>query len=76
MFVQGVVLVSLVTLTIVLGFHVAVDRLRHDSTCKFRNLRMGNNAKFGIFSPAVYFAKLVLGDSKLNKVRYSLYCNF
>eukprot|EP01040_Poterioochromonas_malhamensis_P002575 gene2575-2737_t len=30
---------------------------------------MGNNAKFGIFSPAVYAAKFVLGDAKLNKVR-------
>lgn len=32
------------------------------------NLVMGNNAKFGIFSPAVYAAKFVLGDAKLNKV--------
>lgn len=33
-------------------------------------LRMGgNNAQFGIFSPAVYVAKVVLGDAKLNKVR-------
>jgi hypothetical protein len=32
-------------------------------------LRMGgNNAAFGIFSPAVYVAKLVLGEAKLNKV--------
>lgn len=31
-------------------------------------LVMGNNAKFGIFSPAVYAAKWVLGDAKLNKV--------
>ena len=29
----------------------------------------GKKAKFGIFSPAVYIAKLVLGESKLNKVR-------
>jgi hypothetical protein len=29
---------------------------------------MGNNAQFGIFSPAVYAAKFVLGEAKLNKV--------
>jgi hypothetical protein len=30
---------------------------------------MGAMAKFGIFSPAVYGAKLVLGSEKLNKLR-------
>ena len=29
----------------------------------------GKMAKFGIFSPAVYVAKLVLGDKKLEKLR-------
>ena len=29
----------------------------------------GNQSKFGIFSPAVYVAKLVLGETKLNKIR-------
>jgi hypothetical protein len=29
----------------------------------------GKQAKFGIFSPAVYAAKLVLGTEKLNKIR-------
>lgn len=33
-------------------------------------LVMGNNAKFGIFSPVVYAAKFALGDAKLNKVSY------
>ena len=33
------------------------------------NLQMGNVAKFGIFSPAVYAAKIVLGQEKLNKIR-------
>ena len=28
----------------------------------------GNKANFGIFSPAVYFAKSALGEAKLNKV--------
>ncbi len=28
----------------------------------------GKQAKFGIFSPAVYAAKFVLGEAKLNKV--------
>lgn len=30
---------------------------------------MGKMAKFGIFSPAVYAAKLALGTEKLNKLR-------
>lgn len=29
----------------------------------------GSQAKFGIFSPAVYFMKFALGDAKLNKIR-------
>jgi hypothetical protein len=33
---------------------------------------MGNNAKFGIFSPAVYAARFVLGEAKLNKVSFLL----
>jgi hypothetical protein len=30
---------------------------------------MGSMAKFGIFSPVVYVAKLGLGNEKLNKIR-------
>jgi hypothetical protein len=33
------------------------------------SLQMGSMAKFGIFSPAVYAAKIVLGNDKLNKIR-------
>mmetsp|Transcript_30558 Transcript_30558/g.64405 ORF Transcript_30558/g.64405 Transcript_30558/m.64405 type:complete len:130 (+) Transcript_30558:103-492(+) len=33
------------------------------------NLQMGSQAKFGIFSPAVYGAKIILGNDKLNKIR-------
>jgi hypothetical protein len=33
------------------------------------DLQMGNVAKFGVFSPAVIVAKLVLGQEKLNKIR-------
>ena len=33
------------------------------------SLQMGNMAKFGIFSPAVYGAKIALGGEKLNKIR-------
>jgi hypothetical protein len=33
------------------------------------SLQMGSQAKFGVFSPAVYAAKVVLGSDKLNKVR-------
>ena len=36
---------------------------------KHANLQMGSQAKFGIFSPAVYGAKIVLGNEKLNKLR-------
>uniref|UniRef100_A0A7S1VSF9 Uncharacterized protein n=1 Tax=Grammatophora oceanica TaxID=210454 RepID=A0A7S1VSF9_9STRA len=32
-------------------------------------LQMGSMAKFGVFSPAVYAAKVVLGTNTLNKVR-------
>lgn len=43
------------------------------NTCPTRNgassLQMGSQAKFGIFSPAVYGAKVVLGTPKLNKIR-------
>ena len=30
---------------------------------------MGNNAAFGVFSPAVYAGKLLLGGKELNKIR-------
>lgn len=33
------------------------------------NMRMGKMAKFGVFSPVVYAAKIVLGQEKLNKIR-------
>eukprot|EP00978_Attheya_sp_CCMP212_P016181 scaffold42202_cov55-Attheya_sp.AAC.2 len=33
------------------------------------NLQMGSMAKFGVFSPAVYGAKVALGQEKLNKIR-------
>lgn len=43
------------------------------SACPARSgassLQMGNMAKFGIFSPAVYGAKIALGTDKLNKIR-------
>jgi hypothetical protein len=32
-------------------------------------LYMGSQAKFGVFSPAVYAAKITLGTDKLNKIR-------
>jgi hypothetical protein len=38
-------------------------------TAGVSSLQMGSMAKFGIFSPAVYAAKIVLGNDKLNKVR-------
>ena len=36
---------------------------------KATELYMGSQAKFGVFSPAVYAAKVVLGQDKLNKIR-------
>ncbi len=33
------------------------------------SLHMGSQAKFGVFSPAVYAAKIALGNDKLNKIR-------
>jgi hypothetical protein len=36
---------------------------------KATELYMGSQAKFGVFSPAVYAAKAVLGQDKLNKIR-------
>jgi hypothetical protein len=33
----------------------------------------GNKATFGIFSPAVYAAKYILGEAKLNKVKSILH---
>eukprot|EP00565_Helicotheca_tamesis_P005044 CAMPEP_0185724314 /NCGR_PEP_ID=MMETSP1171-20130828/828_1 /TAXON_ID=374046 /ORGANISM="Helicotheca tamensis, Strain CCMP826" /LENGTH=137 /DNA_ID=CAMNT_0028392133 /DNA_START=64 /DNA_END=477 /DNA_ORIENTATION=- len=48
---------------------VAVTAPSRRSTAGVSNLRMGSMAKFGIFSPAVYGAKIVLGQDKLNKIR-------
>lgn len=39
------------------------------TTTKGNTLHMGPKAKFGVFSPAVYAAKIVLGTEKLNKLR-------
>jgi hypothetical protein len=47
------------------AFHLSGNKL---ATFNPRAITMGNNAKFGIFSPAVYAAKFVLGEAKLNKV--------
>lgn len=33
------------------------------------DMRMGKMAKFGVFSPAVYASKIVLGEAQLNKIR-------
>lgn len=45
-----------------------VERANNANT-KQSNLQMGSMAKFGVFSPAVYVAKITLGNEKLNKVR-------
>jgi hypothetical protein len=46
-----------------------VERSNSNAGSKQSNLQMGSMAKFGIFSPAVYIAKITLGGDKLNKVR-------
>lgn len=49
--------------------HVVNAPIRRTSS-GVTSLRMGGSmAKFGIFSPAVYAAKIVLGDQKLKQVR-------
>lgn len=41
----------------------------HQSAAGVSSLQMGSQAKFGVFSPAVYAAKIILGGEKLNKFR-------
>lgn len=70
-----IVLLSLAAFPSAMSFHVSTPiHCSHRSRAAIAaapmgGLRMGgNNAAFGIFSPAVYVAKLVLGEAKLNKV--------
>jgi hypothetical protein len=70
-----IVLLSLAAFPSAVSFHVSTPiHCSHRSraiaaAAPMGGLRMGgNNAAFGIFSPAVYVAKLVLGEAKLNKV--------
>jgi len=65
-----ILLLSLAILPSTLSFHASpLCNSRHVRAPM--DLRMGNNAAFGIFSPAVYAAKLVLGEVKLNKVMHA-----
>ncbi|CAB1106742.1 unnamed protein product [Ectocarpus sp. CCAP 1310/34] len=48
------------------GGNVAVSRPRRTGRGE---LRMGKVSKFGIFSPAVVAAKIILGETRLNKIR-------
>lgn len=70
-----IVLLSVAAFPPSLSFHTSPPTLHCSRRAAVRaaapmgGLRMGgNNAAFGIFSPAVYVAKLVLGEAKLNKV--------
>jgi hypothetical protein len=47
----------------------AVAAPKRAQSARRGDLQMGNVAKFGVFSPAVIAAKLVLGQDKLNKIR-------
>ena len=64
----ALLLLSLASLQSVLSFHGSPPPGLSSRARAPMDLRMGNNAAFGIFSPAVYAAKLVLGEAKLNKV--------
>jgi hypothetical protein len=57
------------TFVIAQRFHMAPSVSEKSGAHSKTALRMGNTAKFGIFSPAVYIAKVVLGQEKLNKIR-------
>lgn len=48
--------------------HVASTPVRRSSSSSSA-LYMGSKAKFGVFSPAVYAGKIVLGQDRLNKIR-------
>ena len=57
------------TFVIAQRFQVVDSALTQSSRRSKTALAMGNTAKFGIFSPAVYIAKIALGQDKLNKIR-------
>jgi len=67
-----IILIFLICLMInsIAGFTMTSSRC---SRSKGGQLTMGNNAKFGIFSPAVVVAKFVIGEAKLNKVSFVIY---
>ena len=49
--------------------HAATASVAPRNTRSSSSLYMGNKAKFGVFSPAVYAGKIVLGQDRLNKIR-------
>ena len=56
-----------------------LNRMAQASSPRKMELHMGGKmSKFGIFSPAVYAAKVVLGEKKLEKVQilYDFLCNY
>lgn len=60
-------LVLLLCLCTVNAFYMNTPIVRNE---RRTSLQMGGKmSKFGIFSPAVYAAKAVLGEQKLNKLR-------
>ena len=54
------------------GFSPTISHGSNSRNYHRSQVKMGNNAKFGIFSPAVYAARFVLGEAKLNKVSFLL----
>ncbi len=60
-------LVQSLLLCAVTAFYMKAPIVRNE---RKTSLQMGGKmSKFGIFSPAVYVAKAVLGEQKLNKLR-------
>ena len=61
-------LLLLIGLTLGAGYHTGIAPTSRRAVMA-SNIRMGANAKAGIFSPAVYAAKSVLGKQELNELR-------
>lgn len=62
------ILVILLIALVCLNVNAFVPAKPRPIRAESKTLLMGNNAKFGIFSPVVVVAKLALGEAKLNKV--------
>merc|ERR1719183_936503 len=53
----------------VVSQHRSAAPITRENNMRKGDMRMGKMAKFGVFSPAVYASKIVLGEAQLNKIR-------